>query len=355
MIWSFIPYIVGVLVGVLSFVATEFFFVINQDDPVARSQKHFWSIIFAIFGVVFSMSIAASDNVSSELAKLTSENLPTKIDDLKADINTLINSNTSLEQIVSDYHSHFGQVNRCMKRWSEESFEAFDKDLRSGWIDLGGSKAPGTLSAEYDDAQSDIVATNVGSITYYFKNQTYIDANQNVATPERHVPVIRFFLYGKSMTDVGTFADYVDHATGLSHTLKTLCSIVINTDTLGLAPDDLHDYLLVDRSFVAQTIQSDEATWTLQSARASEESSNVKDASNYLSSLYGLSKEGPAVKFVCLSDPEVHSYFSASHFFPKESRTQLARTMYRSIMKGVTQTGTVNENVITASSDGREP
>lgn len=337
MLWQLIPYITGGL----SFLATEIGFSIVEGNAATKPQRHFWSTVFAIFGLVFSMSVSSSIDVSNELARLNRD-----------DLLSLIRTDASLGKIVKDYNVEFGQRTDCMKEWSSAALNEFDQSIRSGWLNLL-KDAPRALSSEYHEAHSDIVATQVGKFDYYFKHQTYIEANQKMAKPEKHVPVIRFFLWNKDFADAGDFSSYVGKSIDLSKTLNTLCSVIIDVDIVN--PSELHDYLLVDRRFVAETLPKDYHTWDLESARASENPSNIKAACSYLSGLYDLSGNSPGVKYVCLADPEVQTDFSASEFYPKLGTTGLARAMYAKIMEQVKDASRTDQSVLTASTDGWQP
>ena len=71
------PYLWSLLFSIAGFMATEFFFPIDSDDPLSKKQKHFWSIviflIIALQGFVISLSFETSKKLDAHRNALSAE------------------------------------------------------------------------------------------------------------------------------------------------------------------------------------------------------------------------------------------------------------------------------------------
>jgi hypothetical protein len=296
--------IVVLVLSLMLAVATDRWF--PSED---RKVKRFWSWILFILSVVLGYSINAAVTTGNKVEKLTGE-LTMHVQESE--------SESTIHKTVHDYEGIMMQANGTLRTWGKDSLRGLEDSLGQGYIPITREAAPIEIAQAYTDAGSSIIASNVGSIDFYFDNDAYKRANQGAR--DRHVPVVRFFLFSdrtdreikltKDCSDRGLnsrkIADFSTCVSEVSKALGTLCSIVINYDQTHAIVGDAKDVLIIDGSFVAQT-QLDKEDWHLIEAQATEDPDQVRVARNYFSTLRGVT--GNACVEGGMDAREIANYF----------------------------------------------
>jgi hypothetical protein len=323
--------ILVVFLSIVLLVATEKWFP-TADDDVARAQKHFWSVMLFIFSIVFGLSIESAFGVSDKVEQLSS----------------LVGQHAQVtEQEEKIHHAVFGfeQVMRgatiSFRKWGNDSLTALEKDLDAGYIPISKEQAPVEIGAVYQEAKGSIIASNVGSIDFYFNSPAYRD--QNIGARNHHVPVVRFFIYSKSKDvslsdtykkenlDAKKIEDFSKCVEQLNVTLGSLCSIVVDWDAHYRQLEDAKDLLILDDMFVAET-EISSTDWGPKRARATENSDRLKETRRYFHTLWGITGDN-CVGF--MKDKEIAYYFPQfKNLKPQQGQT-LADTAFHQVLEKV--------------------
>src|SRR5579864_6923807 len=152
-------------IAILLFIATEIFFPVKEDDPVAKKGKHFWAILIFIFSVVLGLPIELSVEIQNTLNDHSSRSFTVgRFQDLDA-----------------AYDKNFGgNVQPVLNGWANTTLSYLQDSWNRGMMPLPQEKAADEIAKVYKDARASIVATNVGSTKLYFGDQTYVDNNCRV-------------------------------------------------------------------------------------------------------------------------------------------------------------------------------
>jgi hypothetical protein len=280
-------YIGEVIVLVLSTVlavATEKWF--PATDP---AQKHFWAAMLFIFSVVLGLSVKSGFEMNSKIGLLSEQVMEHQRQTL---------SETGIHEVAHLYETLVGGASNTLRKWGIDSENALKDDLRAGYIPISREHAPTTIADVYQDAKKSIIASNVGSIDYYFDVPAYVEENR--LARDRHVPIVRFFIYSNSAhrgvkltrkcSEQGLKADSVEDftkcVTQLNSQLGSLCSVIVDFDTQFTRISDARDLLIMDNRFVAETELYSE-NWGPKRARATEAAAEVEKDRKYFHGLWG--------------------------------------------------------------------
>jgi hypothetical protein len=287
-------YIGGIVVLILSAIlalATDRYFPSNDTQ-----QKRFWALILFILSFVLGLSVNGTFDTSSKMDQLNQDYK--QLTDFARNLGKTHEVTRAFEEINEN-----PRTSRAIRKWILDAQQALIRDLNSGYIPIPREDAPQTIGTVYDEAKTSIVASNVGGLAYYFDYQLY--GQKNRAVRDRHVPVIRFFLYsnlasrGIKLTKTceakklqpTKFVDFKICIEILNTDLGSLCSVVLDFDTDSTAVgDEARDLLLMDNSFVAETELFNE-TWTPKRAKATEsavKAGEVDKVQNYFRKLWGV-------------------------------------------------------------------
>jgi hypothetical protein len=283
---EYIGEIVVLILSLVLFVATEKWF-----PSTDATQKHFWAAILFIFSVVLGLSVKGGFENNKNIKVLTqSIDNHEKQTEKEASIHEIA---YLYEQVVG------GSASETLRNWGIESQKALEEDLRKGYIPISREHAPTAIAGVYDDAKKSIIASNVGSIDYYFDVPAYVQ--QNKLARDNHVPVVRFFIYSKAAhrgvkltkrcTEQGLRPDNIDDFTKcvnqLTPELGSLCSVIVDFDATYMRIPEAKDMLIMDNGFVAETDLYSES-WLPRQARATETPKEVEVAREYFRRLWGI-------------------------------------------------------------------
>jgi len=320
----------AIIIGLsaLLFVATEFFFPIRSDDPLATNQKHFWAIMLTIISLVLGFSIKGS------LETLR------KIESVSAVFGELGNKEIEDEfrKIYVEYHKHFVGGDPVLDGWATRSLAYLRSEMSRGWIPIPRELASVEIGRIYPQARDSIIATNVGSTKFYFTDRIYVLSNTDAR--DRGVPVIRFYLWGGQQkieltsddeSKARTIDDFRKEVSRMHEQSGEVYSAVVDTAKL----QEVRDILLLDNRFVAETLLS--PTWFPIRARATQDGENIRDARLYLRALVGaVDNEDKGV--FRMEDKSVKRYFHKYERY-KESedyvKGKLADRLFSDIIRTV--------------------
>jgi len=315
-------------VSLLLFLATEFFFPIQKDDLIARKQKHFWSIILTLFSLVLGESIKSSLELSDKIENIGSVFQELAEEDIRG----------QFQMLFTEYHRHFEHSRPLLKEWARQSFKQLTSDMKQGYIPLPNALAAEQIGKAYPTAKENIVATNVGTTKFYFKNVGYID--NNVDTAKRGIPVIRFYLFSKNRQielrqsdkpQLVSFDDFCKEVGALHEQLKTVYSAVVDVDEQDIR--EHRDLLLLDNEFVAET-ELVPTSWVAIRAKATEDKGLVSDVRDYLHILKG-------ARSACIfrmNDDLVRGFFPKYKGITlKKGDGQLADKVFEDIMDSISK------------------
>jgi hypothetical protein len=317
-------------VGVLLGIATELFLPVNEKDPNAIKQKHFWAMMFLIFSIVLGLPIELSLEGNG------------KIDDANKAIGTLLAKSTSegrFQEMDVAYDKNYDMADPILKGWANKTLDYLTSNWNQGLMPLVKEDAPDEISKVYTYARADIVATNVGGTYYYFHNNNYITSNSNAR--DRGVPVVRFYLYSKNSNynlpmrsgqrprdKDAFFAEVRD----LQNILGSFYSAVIDVDEAQLPK--VWDVLLMDNMFAAQTILSD-VDWDPIRAVATENEARLAEYRTYLHAVVGVIDK----RYVqTMSAPDVKKYYGKRYPFLAASGDP-ATDLFNHLMERLESTG----------------
>jgi hypothetical protein len=322
--------VVLVLSGILS-VATEKWF-----PSTDAAQKHFWAAMLFIFSVVLGLSVKGSFEMNNKM-KLLSDQL-----DVHA---RQTESEAGIHEVAHLYEQVIGGASETLKKWGVESQKTLEDDLRAGYIPISREYAPTTIADVYQDAKKNIIASNVGSIDYYFDVPSYVE--QNKLARDNHVPIVRFFIYSnashrgvkltRKCTEEGLKPNNIDDfskcLSELTPQLGSLCSVIVDFDTHFSRISDARDLLIMDNRFVAETELYSE-NWAPKRARATETAAEVEKARKYFHSLWGITGD------ICtggrMSDDDIRRYFPRFKDLAPVKGEHLADAAFHQLMEQVT-------------------
>jgi hypothetical protein len=273
--------LVVVGVSLLLFLATEFFFPIQKDDPIARRQKHFWSIILTLFSLILGESITSSFELSAKIENIGSVFQELAEEDIRS----------QFQMLFTEYHRHFEHSRPLLKEWARQSFKKLTLDMKQGYVPLPNELAAEQIGKAYPTAKESIVATNVGSTKFYFNNVGYIE--NNTAAAKKGIPVIRFYLFSRNRQielrksdkpQIVSFEEFCTEIGSLHEQLSTVYSTVVDVDEQNIR--EHRDLLLLDNEFVAET-ELMPTSWVAIRAKATEDQNLVSDVRDYLHILQG--------------------------------------------------------------------
>jgi hypothetical protein len=292
-----LPNLISVVVGIALFLATEFFFPVDPNNSTSYQQKHFWAIMLFVLSLILGFPTAFSYETGLNMEHSTEE-LETRIAVSHA-YNQLRDDQTrkDFDTIFEQYEIHFARGSSVLNNWAHAALDDLCTDLTTGWITLERELVPQEIAGLYGFAKTYIVATNVGSTDFYFKNQLYINANKRAYENGR--PVLRFYIFStkrhieltRGVSRKGapvTIDDYANDVAVIHKSLHTVYSAVIDLDAAAAAHQikEARDLLLMDNPVVAESNLSD--SWELLGARASQDEANVNGVHNYLRTLMAI-------------------------------------------------------------------
>jgi len=268
--------IVVVGLSVLLSVATELWFPIDKNDPVAVKQKHFWACIFLIFSLVLGLPVESSLESQAKLEEVKK---------MLVEHQRESGEKGRLQELFTLYDNNFGHAEPVLQAWADDLLDYLRDNWRDGLMPLPRERAAAQIGKVYSYAQHSIVATNVGSTKFYFNVQTYAQANKEAR--DHGVPVVRFYLYGKDYRNRMELRDgrhpvdindFFREVKDLHTHLGSLYSAVIDVDNVNL--DSYRDLLIMDNKFVAETQITPE--WEPIRALATGNGDKLKKACEYL-------------------------------------------------------------------------
>jgi hypothetical protein len=302
--------IVVAVIGVLLFIATEIYFPINDNDAVAKKQKHFWAVIFLIFSMVLGLPIELSFEAEGKLDQIQG-----KVDKHLQDVHEL----ARFEQLHMSYDQNFGQAQPILKGWADRTFDYLENNWSLGLMPLVKEEAPEEIGRAYSEADQSIIATNVGGTKYYFSNGNYKSYNTRAA--DRGIPVVRFYLYSNNpnyhleMRDGGraqNVNEFFSEVKDLHRDLHSFCSIVIDVDAAHLTK--VRDVLIMDNKFAAETVLS-ETDWDPIRALATENRDRINEIRSYVHTLLSARKTEYTLQ---MSPSDIKKYYEKR--YPEQTR-----------------------------------
>src|SRR4029077_15646891 len=153
--------IVVLILSVVLSVATEKWFPATD-----AAQKHFWAAMFFIFSVVLGLSVKSGFEMNNKI-RLLSEQL--------RDHEQHFLSEVGIHEVAHLYEQLIGGASDTMRKWGIDSENALKDDLKAGYIPISRELAPTTIADVYQDAKKSIIASNVGSVDYYFDVPAYVE------------------------------------------------------------------------------------------------------------------------------------------------------------------------------------
>jgi len=291
---------VVVALSILLTVATELWFPIDKNDPIAVKQKHFWAAIFLIFSLVLGLPIQSALEAQAkleEVKKMLAEHQHESV------------AQGKFKEFYTLYQDNFSHGQPVLQGWADELLDYLRDSWRVGLMPLPRERAAAQIGTVYSHAHRSIVATNVGSTKFYFTVQTYAQANREAR--DRGIPVIRFYLYGrdyKSKIELRDgrhpteISDFLREVKDLHNHLGSLYSAVIDVDNVKL--DAYRDLLIMDNGFVAETQLT--PAWEPIRAVATENPDRLKEARQYLHVIQGAIDPNYVVE---MKPTDVKAYF----------------------------------------------
>ena len=256
---KFIPFIVGIL----TFLASEFFlhFVFN-DKKVGHRQRHFYSILLAVFSFAMSNVTKTTIEIRDKIAAV--ERVFTFVSDS--------HMKQHFEDIFTGYHKHFRQPSSTLLApWVDRAIKSLSTDIKEISVSLPSSIAKDEVFGLYRSAADHIVDTHVGSLAPFAQNQRY--KNVDLETSKRGIPIVRFYVFDGEKRqfqdpdvdnegddviqyeyvrhDGVTLIEFNERVRELHGEMKTLMSVVVPPN-IWEASGKRH-LLLVDGIFVAET------------------------------------------------------------------------------------------------------
>ena len=315
-----------VFLSIMLSVATELYFPIDENDPVAKKQKHFWAIIFLIFSLVLGLPIEQTLETEA------------RVDEVKAMLKEHEKQTAEhgqFEDLYALYEKNFGNSQPALRGWADELLNFLRDNWSHGVMPLPREFAPAKIGDVYYGAKHSIIATSVGSTKYYFGVHTYILANEYAR--DHGVPVIRFYIYGKDYRNrielrngkhPADINEFFAEVKDLHETLGSLYSAVIDVDDVHL--DAYRDLLIMDNSFVAETELSPE--WGPIRAVATENPDKLREARQYFHVLFGAVDQ----RYVVRMKPEqVRKYFKRQ--FSLSASADPAESLFNYVMGEASQ------------------
>jgi hypothetical protein len=312
--------------------ATELWFPTEN-----RAQRRFWAFILFILSFVLGLSVNGAFQMNRRI---------TEIDGRIEQLAELGREELRVHKVASDYGQIIEHASNTLRKWGADSENALDHDLAEGYIPIGVDIAAMTIGNAYNDATRLILASNVGSIDFYFDVPQY--AEENRTARDHHVPVIRFFIYSKTSNRIikltracydrglkaDSITDFTKCVSDLNEKLGSLCSIVVDFDKqytrLG---GEAKDLMLMDNSFVATTELYSE-NWAQKRAKATEAAVSptvVAGVRAYFNALYGVTGDTCTAR---MEDEDVRRYFPQLKFAARGNE-HLADAVFRHVMQEV--------------------
>ena len=297
--------IVVVGISAVLAIATELWFPINEADPLAVRQKHFWAAILFIFSVVLGIPIEGTLEMQAKLAEMNAT-LTAHEQQMQAE--------AKFQELYSLYNSNFSNGQPVLKGWADELLSYLQDNWKQGLMPLPRELASTQIGKVYPYARHSVIATNVGDTSFYFADETYIKAN--TAARDRGVPVIRFYIYGKEYKNrivlrdgrhPNDINDFYKEVKELHTALGSLYSAVIDVDRVKLVGASYRDLLILDNKFLAETLETPQ--WEQIRAQASENDDRLKEARQYLRSIRAAVQENYTVQ---MNPEDVKRYFKTN-------------------------------------------
>jgi hypothetical protein len=319
-----------VLSVVLAF-ATEKWF-----PSTDAAQKHFWAAILFVFSVVLGLSVKSGFEMNNKMRLLSGE--------VKEHEQHTV-SEEGIHEVAHLYEQVIGGASDTMRKWGIDSEKALKDDLRAGYIPISRELAPTTIADIYKDAKKSIIASNVGSIDYYFDVPAYVEQNQ--LARDRHVPIVRFFIYSNSAhrgvkltrkcSEEGlkpdNVEDFIKCVNELTPQLGSLCSVIVDFDNQFTRINDARDLLIMDNRFVAETELYSE-NWEPQRARATETPAEVEKDRKYFHAVWGIT--GDSCNGGRMDDKNIQRYFPQFKDLTTKQGQHLADAAFHQLLEQVT-------------------
>jgi hypothetical protein len=322
--------IIVLALSIILSVATEKWF-----PSTDAAQKHFWAAMLFIFSVVLGLSVKGNFEMDSKVRQLTQQ-----LDKHAQQTE----SEASIHEVAHLYEQLIGGSSKTLKKWGVESQKVLETDLRTGYIPISREYAPTTIAEVYHDATQSIIASNVGSIDYYFDVPAYVE--QNKLARDSHVPIVRFFIYSnashrgvkltRKCTDEGlkpdNIVDFSKCVNELSPQLGSLCSVIVDFDTHFSRITEARDLLIMDNRFVAETELYSE-NWAPRRARATETPAEVEKDRKYFHDIWGIT--GDECTGGRMEDDDVRHYFPNFRYIKPMKGEHLADLVFHKVMQQV--------------------
>lgn len=260
-------------------IAAEFFLPIDDTNPHARGQRHFWALILLFFSLVIGVPFEVSLETRDAVKEISTQWVPGRFEKL------------------DDLYDHFfaRTAGPILSAWGNDTLGYLQSSWEQGWMPLRKEQEREEVRPVFTLARRFIVATNVGSTNTFFDddNDKYVEANK-AANTQNHIPVVRFYLYSTNpnyrlvkadgKTPVKDKDDFFGEVTRLHKLLGSFYSAVIDMDRPN-HPDDVRDLLLMDDIFGSEMLV-DKVNWTGTRAQATERRDNLARMRSYVNSLY---------------------------------------------------------------------
>jgi hypothetical protein len=324
--------IVVVLSAVLA-LATERWFP-TTDIP----QKRFWAAMLFILSITLGLSINGAFKMNRKMEQMTQE--------FGRDV-AVHESGAKVHMIAHEYEQIISNASGTLRSWGEDSLKSLDDDLKAGYIPISREQAPTTIAGVYKDSKVNMIASNVGSIDFYFDVPAY--AQQNLLARDHHVPIIRFFVYSnsghrgvkltRSCMNKGMKPDNIEDFTRcvseLNNELGSLCSVVVDFDKQFSRIGEPRDLLLMDNSFVAETELYSE-DWKPRRAKATEARVNhdeVEKVRKFFHRLRGITGNTCTGR---MDDKDVLTYFPQLRSVQRRQNQHIADAAFDQMLDQIT-------------------
>jgi len=332
---NLISILIVVFLSIALFAATEFFFPIAPNDPIAVKQKHFWAIMFLILSLVIGLPITISFNTDRKVDE-AKELLRQHVQQSELAAGRLLaelRREGRFQDLDTIYDKNFTSTDPMLKGWADELLFYIRERWSLGVMPIPRESAAAKIAGVYPEAQKSIIAVNVGSTKFYFDIGTYATSNLNAR--DKGVPVVRFYLYSKSKhiemhggKQPQDIAEFFDEVKELHKRLGSLYSAVIDVDAVRLP--EYRDILIMDNKFVAETALSPE--WEPIRAEATEDVGQLRRARLYFRDLWGAVDPQHVV---AMTDEDVAKYYGHSPSFPPPSANNRAENIFRYLMNSI--------------------
>lgn len=324
--------IVVVLSAVLA-LATERWFP-TTDIP----QKRFWAAMLFVLSIALGLSINSSFKMNKKMDQVT-QNIHDHVE--------LTRIEGTVHVVAHDYEEIISNASGTLRKWGEDSQKSLDDDLKAGYIPISRELAPITIAGVYNDAKANMIASNVGSIDFYFDVPAY--KQQNLLARDHHVPIIRFFVYSnsahrgvrltRSCMNKGMKPDNIDDFTRcvseLNNELGSLCSVVVDFDKQFARIGEPRDLLLMDNTFVAETEMYSE-DWKPKRAKATEARVNrdeVAKVRKFFHTLRGITGNSCTGR---MDDKDVLTYFPQLRNVQRKQNQHIADAAFDQMLDQIT-------------------